>query len=104
MARSERPGMVALAVTVASAALGIAYFAYLNATPFPPTWVRLVALLWLGGALTGLIMGVTAFARQPRLQLALISILLGLPSVVFAAIFGLAALMGDASAPSGPAT
>src|SRR5688572_11505986 len=99
MARSERPGVVALAVTVASAALGIAYFAYLNATPFPQTWVRIAALLWLGGALAGLAMGVAAFARQPRIQLALISILVGLPNVVFAAIFGLAALMGDAPAP-----
>jgi hypothetical protein len=54
------PGLVAALVTLASLVVGGAYFAYLVAEPFPPDLVRIVPLLWLGGALGGLLLGVRA--------------------------------------------
>lgn len=87
--------MIAAVATVASAAVGIGYRAYLVATPFPPAWVRGVALLWFVGALGGVCLGLIAAVRRRPVPLALASLLLGLPNVAFAAIFLMAALMGD---------
>ena len=96
MVEREQPGLVALVVTVASVAVGIAYFVYLNATPFPPVWVRIVALIWFVCALGGLVLGVRVLSGRGRNALAVISVVLSVPSIMLAATFLLAALMGDA--------
>ena len=104
MVDREQPGLGALIVTVVAAAVGLGYFVYLNATPFPPVWVRLVPLIWLACALVGLVLGGRVLAGRGRKALALASVVLSVPSIMLAAIFLLAALMGDAPAPPGTAT
>ena len=104
MVDREQPGLVALVVTVVAAAVGLGYFVYLNATPFPPAWVRIVALIWFVGALGGLVRGGRVLAGRGRKALALTSVVLSVPSIMLAAIFLLAALMGDAPAPPGTPT
>ena len=88
-------GMVALLVAIASAAVGAAYFAYLNATPFPPNAARLVPFLWLAAAALGIVLGVAALRARQSPPLGIGAILIGIASGAFAAIFALAAVMGD---------
>jgi len=95
----ERRGIGAIVVTLLSAGIGVAYFAYLRMAPFPPTSVRIVALIWLARALVGFILGASAMARRVRLSFAFASILLSVPNIILAAIFALAAIMGDNPAP-----
>ena len=101
--RREVPhGLVGLLVTLAAALLGGAYFVYLRATPFPPDGARIVPLVWLLGALLGLVFALRTLSHglQSRhdtvgLTLAAIGALLALPNLALAAIFAFAALMGD---------
>ena len=92
--RRYRGGEVALLATVASVLVGVAYFNYLKATPFPPNWVRVIPCIWLIGAVAGLLRGLAASTAGPRRILGGISALLSLPNVGFAAIYAFAALMG----------
>ncbi len=87
-------GLIALLVAVASLALGGIYYAYLVAVPSPPDWVRIVALIWLAGALAGLLLGLAAILANARRHLGIAALVLSIPSVPLAAIFALAALMG----------
>ena len=91
--RSVR-GLVALLVTLASLALGGAYYAYLVAVPFPPGAARLVPLVWLVGALAGLTLALGATRADAGRRLGIASLVLGVLSVMFAALFAFAALMG----------
>ncbi len=88
-------GARALLVAIASALIGAAYFAYLNATPFPPGVARLVPLLWLAAAVAGVSLGVAALRAGQGAPLGLGAVIVGLPSAAFGAIFALAAAMGD---------
>ena len=85
----------ALWVVVASAALGALYFDYLRGHPFPPDLVRVVPLLWLAGAVAGWIMVVMALRADSRKLAAVAGLLLNVPNTLLAALFTLAALMGD---------
>ena len=85
----------ALAIVAGSATLGGTYFAYLSAAPFPPDAVRVVPLLWLAGALAGWIFVVRALRLDPRRLAAVVGMILNVPNTMLAAIFSLAALMGD---------
>ena len=85
----------ALSVVVGSAALGGAYRAYLLATPFPPDVVRVVPLLWLTGSVVGWILVVQALRLDTRKLAATVGLMLNVPNTLFAAIYSLAALMGD---------
>jgi hypothetical protein len=88
----------ALSVVVGSAALGGAYYAYLVAVPFPPDVVRVVPLLWLAGSVAGWILVVQALRLDTRKLAAIVGLILNVPNTLFAAIFLLAALMGDSRA------
>ncbi len=95
-------GLAAIAITLASAALGRAYGAYLNATPFPPDRARLIPVAWLVAALIGLALSSRALLTRPRgalataaLLLGAIGLLLALPNIGYAAVYTLAAGVGD---------
>ena len=88
-------GVRALSVVVGSAALGGVYFAYLVAEPFPPDIVRLVPLLWLAGSVAGWMLLERALRLDTRKLPAIVGLILNVPNTLFAAIFSLAALMGD---------
>jgi hypothetical protein len=89
------PGVLAVLVAGGSIALGAAYFAYLNATPFPPSLARAIPFAWLAGAMAGIGLGVAAIRARRQIPLGIGAVLLGLPSVAFAAIFAMAAALGD---------
>ncbi len=89
-----RDGGLALLVTMASLVVGVAYVAYLKATPFPPDPVRVVPFVWLVGALAGLTLGLMALVTGPRRFLGAVSALLSLPNIGVAAVYALGALMG----------
>ncbi len=95
-------GLIPIAITLASAALGRAYGAYLDATPFPPDRARLVPVACLITALVGLALSCRALLTRPRGSLATAALLLGaiglllaLPNIGYAAVYTLAAAMGD---------
>ena len=92
--RRDRGGGAALPVSVAALLLGLAYYAYLKATPFPPDWARVVPFVWLIGAVAGLLLGLGALAAGPHRILGAISALLSLPNIGLAAVYAFAALMG----------
>ncbi len=89
-----RDGGLALLMTIASLVVGVAYVAYLQAEPFPPNPVGVIAFVWLLGALAGLTLGLMAIVTGPRRLLGGVSALLSLPNVGFAAVFALGALIG----------
>ncbi len=92
--RRDRGGGAALPVSVATLLLGLAYYAYLQATPFPPDWARVVPFVWLLGAVVGLVLGLGALAAGPHRILGAISALLSLANIGLAAVYAFAALMG----------
>jgi hypothetical protein len=85
----------ALSVVVGSAALGGDYYAYLVAVPFPPDVVRVVPLLWLAGSVAGWILVVQTLQLDTRKLASTVGLILNVPNTFFAAIYSLAALMGD---------
>lgn len=87
-------GLVALLVTLVSVALGGAYYVYLMYVPFPPDLTRIVPIIWLIGAFTGLILGMVAIRDNSRRYLGSASLILNVPNILLAAIFAFAALVG----------
>ena len=88
-------GAVALLMGVAASAVGVAYFAYLNAVPFPPDAVRLVPLAWLAACVAVYVRARQAWRMSDGRLAAGVALALNIPSSLFAALFSLAALMGD---------
>lgn len=88
-------GARALLVAIGSGVLGGAYFSYLNAEPFPPDIVRLVPVAWFTAAVTGGVLAIRAFRGSGNRMAAGLALALSLPNAVLAAVFSLAALMGD---------
>lgn len=88
-------GVLAVLLSGASIAIGVSYFAYLNATSFPPDLARIIPLVWLGGAGAGIGLGLAAIRARRQVYLGAVGMLLGLPSLVVAAIFAMAAALGD---------
>ena len=92
----------AIAITLTSAAVGRAYGAYLDATPFPPGRAQFVPVAWLVAALIGLALSSWDLLARPRgalataaLVLGIVGLLLALPNLAYAAVYTLAAAMGD---------
>ena len=85
----------ALLVVVGSALVGALYFAYLRSEPFPPNIVRAVPLVWMAGCAMGWILVAAALRFDTRKRPAVAAVTLNVPNTLFAAIFLLAAVMGD---------
>ena len=88
-------GARALLLVMGSGVIGGIYFLYLNAEPFPPDIVRLVPIAWLAGAVLGSVLAARALRRPGNKLLAGLALALSLPNTVLAALFSMAALMGD---------
>ena len=88
-------GLKALLVVTSFALLGVLYFWYLNAEPFPPAIARFIPAIWLAGTLVGGVRAARALRSDRHRLPAGLALALGLPSAVFALVFALAALMGD---------
>jgi hypothetical protein len=88
-------GVRALLVVVGSALVGALYFAYLRSDPFPPDIVRAVPLVWMAGCATGWILVEAALRSDTRKLPAVAAAILNVPNTLFAAMFLLAAIMGD---------
>jgi uncharacterized membrane protein len=86
----------ALLVVIASALIGVLYVAYLRSEPFPPDIVRVVPLLWLAGCATGWVLGIAGLRVDKRKLPALAGLILNVPNTLVAAVYSLAAVMGDA--------
>ena len=94
--------LLGLLLTLASALLGWAYVAYLRVTPRPPDRARAVPYVWLLGALLGLALALRTLRHGPwhrrgavALALGAAGALLALPNLALAALYALAAAMGD---------
>ena len=85
----------AVTITALSALAGMAYYVYLKNVPFPPDLARIVPLAWLVGAIIGLRWGLRAFRADMTRPVGFVIIAVGLLSVLLAAVFSMAALMGD---------
>ncbi len=85
----------ALLVVLASSAVGAAYFSYLTAVRFPPGIVRLVPLAWFAACVAGWVWSIRALRAGNGRSLPVAALALNVPNTMFAAIFLLAALMGD---------
>jgi hypothetical protein len=88
-------GIRALLLVVSSALLGVGYFLYLNAEPFPPGIVRLVPIAWFTAAVLAAVRAVRALITGSNKAVAVLAVILDIPNSVFAALFTMAALMGD---------
>ena len=85
----------ALLVVLASSVVGVAYFSYLTAVPFPPGIARLVPLAWFAACVAGWVWSIRALRAGDGRALPIVTLALNLPSTMFAVIFLLAAMMGD---------
>ncbi len=88
-------GARALLVVLASSAVGAAYFSYLTAVPFPPEIVRLVPLAWFAACVAGWVWSIRALRTGDGRPLSVVALALNVLNTMFAAIFLLAAMMGD---------
>ena len=88
-------GLRALLVVLASSAVGAACFSYLTAVPFPPGTVRFVPLAWFAACVAGWVWSIQALRAGDGRSLSIAALALNVPSTMFAAIFLLAAMMGD---------
>ena len=85
----------ALLVVLASSVVGAAYFSYLTAVPFPPAIARLVPPAWFAACVAGWAWAIRALRTGERKPLPIVALALNLPNTMVAAIFLLAAMMGD---------
>ena len=85
----------ALLVVLASSAVGVAYFSYLRAVPFPPGIARVVPLAWFAACVAGWVWSIRALRSGDGRSLPIVALALNAPNTMFAAIFLLAAMMGD---------
>lgn len=88
-------GVPALALALVSAAVGVTYFSYLTATPWPPTVARVVPCLWLVAACWAVVLAVRTLRTRLGSGLAWVGLALGVVSAGFALVFTAAALLGD---------
>lgn len=93
--RRQPKGLVAVAVTMISAMVGAGYYAYLVGHPFPPDVARLVPAFWLLGVAIGFALAVDAIRASSGRHLGIVGLILNIPNAWFAAMFALAALLGD---------
>ncbi|MBM4195168.1 MAG: hypothetical protein FJ202_12435 [Gemmatimonadetes bacterium] len=88
-------GARALLLTIASGLVGGLYFSYLTAEPFPPDIVRLVPIAWFVAAVLGGALATRSVGGPGNKVIAWLAVALSVPNALFAAVFSLAALMGD---------
>ena len=88
-------GARALLLAMSSAVVGGAYAFYLRTTEFPPDIARVVPILWLAGAVLAGVWAVRALGTHRNRLAAGLALVLAATSAVFAAVFLMAALMGD---------
>ena len=87
--------MRALLLVLGSAVLGAVYFSYIHTQPFPPDIVRLVPIVWLAAAVVGGVLAARALRSNDNSLAAGLALVLNIPNAVFAAVFSMAAHMGD---------
>jgi hypothetical protein len=92
---SSRSQNAPLHVVVGSALVGALYNTYLDSEPFPPDIVRVVPVLWLAGCATGWVLALASLRVSNSKRPALAALFLNVPNTLFAAIYSLAAIMGD---------
>ena len=88
-------GLGALLVVLASSAVGAVYFLYLKTVPFPPDIARLVPLAWFAACAAGWAWSIRALRAGDGRFLPSVALVLNVPNTLLAAIFSLAAVMGD---------
>ena len=88
-------GARALLLAMGCAVVGGAYAFYLRSTEFPPDIARVVPILWLAGAVLAGVWAVRALRTHRNRLAAGLALVLAATSAVFAAVFLMAALMGD---------
>lgn len=86
--------MRALLLEAGSAVAGAVYYLYVVAEPFPHDLARIVPIVWLVGAVLGGAVAARALTTGSRMA-AVLTLALTVPNATFAAIFSMAALMGD---------
>lgn len=82
-------------ITTVSSLTGVAYFQYISNVKFPLDVVRIVPLVWLIGAVAGLILGFRSLRGDEPRYIGILVIVVAIINIIFASIFSLAALMGD---------
>lgn len=95
MVYNEYTGSLSLGLTLVVIVIGISYFLYISTVSFVPSVARVVPLLWLAGASAGLVLGARTIRRTGKSYPSLISVILSIPSILFALIFAMAAAVGD---------
>ena len=88
-------GARALLLAMGCAVVGGAYAFYLRSTEFPPDIARVVPMLWLALSVLAGAWAVRALGTQRNRLAAGSALVLAATSAVFAAVFLMAALMGD---------
>lgn len=88
-------GLQALLVVGGSALLGALYVTYISAEPFPPAIALGIPAVWLAGALAGCVGAVRALRRDRNRLAAVAALVLDIPSIAFAVLFTMGALVGD---------
>jgi hypothetical protein len=88
-------GSRALLSVLAASVVGAAYFSYLTAVPFPPQIVRLVPPAWSAACALGWVWSIRAIRAGDGRSLSIMALALNVPNTMFAAIFLIAAMMGD---------
>lgn len=86
---------VPIVATIAASLLGVAYFNYLKIEPYPPDIVRVTPFIWLTVAVLGVCGGARRMTGQPASPVRWLVVIAALLNVLVAAIFCLAATMGD---------
>jgi hypothetical protein len=88
-------GVSAFLLTLGSGLVGGIYFSYLRAEPFPPDIVRVVPITWFIAAVLGGVLATRNFGNRGNKFVAGLAVALSVPNAVLAAVFSMAALMGD---------
>ncbi len=90
---AKHKAVIGLVLTLASAALGVACYAYLGAELSVSARQSLTAV-WLLGALLGFVLSLRATLVGPREVLGGVGWILSFPNVQFALLFAMGAAMG----------
>ena len=88
-------GMRALLLVVGAAVFGAAYVLYLKTEPFPSDIVRIIPFAWLAGSIVGATLATRALRSGGNRPAAGLAFALSMPNTALAALYAMAALMGD---------
>lgn len=88
-------GVRALLFAASSVVVGGGYAFYLRNEEFPPHIARVVPVLWLLGSVFAGVFALRALRSRSNRLAGGLALVLAVPSAVFAAVFLMAALMGD---------